>query len=490
MKTRRCWVSWGVLLLLLIGIISLQIAIAPQYFNQDTSRMPSASLTLETNEDITLSGSITVSDGDTLEYINKTIYYDSSETPIFTVYGTLRLINCKIILLRDPVDFISASQAEIFLENVTFINPSGNSSSIFIISNSYLYVNHATFSGFHGGSISDSDDVYISDMYANITGQLNFNGCKNLTIANSRIDLFGNNPVRLLEIASTDGVTLINNTIRIPVEAVEEHSAWLEGISMNTDTNVIVRGNTVINGGKTLVSYGSSNILIVNNTFMNEKLVEGTELQIDSTSKDIIIVNNSFYGLWEAIEVYAHKNITIIGNIIVQSDVGIKVEPSTSSEITEVYVFDNTLVNSSFLIFYCNGLIVKNNTIENWDVWIDNSNNVTLQQNLLRNVTVHVENSKDIKIINNTIYVFEGKDWLSIENSTVTEKDNAIVTLPSSGGDQSGEENQEENESQESQEQIQISIPLVMMFAGILGIMVCLAIIVVLKQRKKISTEV
>jgi len=58
----------------------------------------------------------------------------------------------------------------------------------------------------------------------------------------------------------------------------------------------------------------------------------------------------------------------------------------------------------------------------------------------LRNVTVHVENSKDIKIIGNTIYIFEGENWLSVENSTVTEKDNTIVTLPSSGGNQIGEE--------------------------------------------------
>lgn len=87
----------------------------------------------------------------------------------------------------------------------------------------------------------------------------------------------------------------------------------------------------------------------------------------------------------------------------------------------------------------------------------------------MRNVTVHVENSKDIKIIGNTIYIFEGENWLSVENSTVTEKDNTIVTLPSSGGNQSGEENQEESGSQEQQEQLQISIPIVIMFVGVIG---------------------
>ena len=465
----------GIFLLLLLGIVFLQLVTASLSIGHLPSKVINAHISLEVDEDVTLNGPVTVSDGSTLEYINKTIYYDSSEAPIFSVYGTLKLINCKIVPLKGAVDFISANQATVFLENVTFLNPSGRNSSLFSISDSYLYVNHAVFSGFHDGSIFSSSDVYISNMYLNITDHFTFYDDMNLTIANSIINLVENSPARLLEISSTDGASLINNTIRMPVEAVETYDAWLEGISLQSSTNVIVEGNTVINGGKTLVSYGSSNILIINNTFMNEKLVEGTELQIDSSSEDIIIANNSFSGFWEAIEIYAYKNVTVTGNVIVQSEAAIKVEPSTASKLTEVYVFKNTFVNSNVLIFSCNGLIVENNTIENSDVVIYNSNNVTLKQNLLRNVTVEVTESNDVTIANNTIYVLEGTEWLSVRNSTVTEYDNKIITLPNLGGEQNGGANKPEETLMLQDNQMLL----------ITGIIVLLGLIVVIAMRRK-----
>lgn len=477
-----------IFVLFLIGILFLQSAMIPQSINQGDFYAAEINLTFHKNDEITLTGMVTVGASETREYINKTIYYDSSETPIFTVYGTLKIINCKIVPLQGSVDFINGNNGHIFLKNVTFVNSAG-SASIFSLTGSSLYLDQATFSGFYGASISDSEDIYISNMYANITGVFTFYNCGNITIVNSRIDYSANDSVRLLEISQSNGLFLENNTITIPVEVVEAYSAWLEGISLSGDTNVIVRGNIVINGGKTLVSYGSSNVLIINNTFMNEKLVEGTELQIDQTSQDITIINNSFSGLWEAIEVYSHNNITITGNIITQSETGIKVEPAVSSEITKVYVYNNTLINSNLLIFYCNGMVFEKNIIENCDVVVDNSKNITLQQNLLKNVTIDVMNSKEINVINNTIYVCEGRDWLSIENSTVTEEDNAVITLPCPGGGQDEEDTGEEptggeEETEEQQDwHSRIPVPIELIFTiALIGL---IAIVIITIKRRK-----
>jgi len=132
------------------------------------------------------------------------------------------------------------------------------------------------------------------------------------------------------------------------------------------------------------------------------------------------------------------------------------VEPEDSSEITEVYVFDNIFLNSGILLFDCNGLTMKNNTAENCEVYISDSNNVTLQQNLFRNVTIFVQDSSDIRIVNNVLYVYEGEDWLEIQNATVIEENNNITTLSGPGDGRNGGEDEtgSEEEAQGTQDWI------------------------------------
>ena len=56
--------------------------------------------------DETITTPVVVRSGRTQAYENTTIYYDSSLSPVFTVSGSLRMVNCKVIPLGEPVDFI------------------------------------------------------------------------------------------------------------------------------------------------------------------------------------------------------------------------------------------------------------------------------------------------------------------------------------------------------------------------------------------------
>ena len=411
----------------LLFVASTQ-SIVKNHFHQNPLTISSNIIFSTSYGEITLNGSVTVMNGDLLEFTNKTIYYNSSDSPIFTVFGELKLTNCKIIPLKDPVDFIEANYGSITLKNVTMLNLQSRNNSLFSIEGSYVYIDGATFIGFHEGRIYNSDNVFISNMKVNLTGSLEFFNDRNLTIVNCEVNLIGNNQVRLLDISSVNGASIINNSIIIPAEAVEQHGPWLEGISLNGASNVIVEGNEVVNGGKTLVSYGSSNVLIVNNKFINEKIVEGTELQIDAASRDIMIVNNSLQGFWEAIEIYSNDNITVTGNLITRSHIGIKVEPKVASELTNVYAANNIITDSNFFIVKSNGLKVEKNFIENSSIYIIDSNNVVLQKNILKNALIAVENSKNIQIVNNTVYVNQ-KKWLDVDSvSTVIVENNTIIT--------------------------------------------------------------
>ena len=62
--------------------------------------------TLNTKE--TFTSKIVIDSGKTFERSNTVIRYEASESPMFEVHGTLKLINCTVVL-SNPVNFIYIS---------------------------------------------------------------------------------------------------------------------------------------------------------------------------------------------------------------------------------------------------------------------------------------------------------------------------------------------------------------------------------------------
>lgn len=69
-------------------------------------QIPNSTATLNTKE--TLTNKIVVNSGETFERSNAIIRYEASEFPVFEVHGTLKLINCTVVL-SNPVNFIYIS---------------------------------------------------------------------------------------------------------------------------------------------------------------------------------------------------------------------------------------------------------------------------------------------------------------------------------------------------------------------------------------------
>jgi len=253
----------------------------------------------------------------------------------------------------------------------------------------------------------------------------------------------------LIELSSVKDAKIINNTINIPVEALEFYSAFLEALCLNIAENVIVKNNRIVNGGKIMVTYGARNILIANNTLLAEKLVEGSELQIDESSENITIINNTISMFWEGIEIYFHSKIIVKNNVVYDCDTAIKIEPINWNDAADVVVEGNKFINSNVLVFYTIGVTLKNNLFENLDIVIMSSKNITLNMCTLKNSTVYLEEyTENITIIDNTIYVEAGREWLKIEQETVKNiivENNTIIEIEGYSG-----ETEEETGSEES----------------------------------------
>jgi len=94
--------------------------------------------TLNTKE--TFTSKIVIDSGKTFERSNTVIRYEASESPVFEVYGTLKLINCTVIL-SNPVDLIYISSGNVYLKNVTITNLSeGTAGSLFQADSGSLYI--------------------------------------------------------------------------------------------------------------------------------------------------------------------------------------------------------------------------------------------------------------------------------------------------------------------------------------------------------------
>jgi uncharacterized membrane protein (GlpM family) len=96
------------------------------------------------------------------------------------------------------------------------------------------------------------------------------------------------------------------------------------------------------------------------------------------------------------------------------------------------YVFlHNTQIGGGAVMREVNGVIMEDNTlIEAW-CSIENSTDFYFFNNTLLDSAIGISNSNNISIISNTVYLdFIGQDWLFIDNSSYTESNNIIITVP------------------------------------------------------------
>ena len=430
-------------------------------------------------DEILLTAPVYVSIGEKLTYENKIIRYEGTESPVFSVEGELELVNCTVIL-NNPVNFIEGSAATIYLRNVKIESALELlNTTLFNLSSSNVTVINFTAHGFREIMIDNPVNAYFSGLNISIADKftihgeyLSFSGYR-VVLKDSDISLdYQGNKGILLEI-SIDNVLILNNTIRIPLEALEEQGAWLSAVKV-LGSNVVIRNNTIINGGKTVACFGSKNVVIENNHLIEEEVVEGTELQISLGCEDILIRNNTFERFWEAIEIYNYKNVTIEQNTILDSPIGIKVEVKTQGVDATIYVRNNTVRNSDLFVKTSRGPIIEKNYVENSTIFVEDSQDVFIRFNTFRNVSFWISDSHDIYIINNTIYTYWGTELISQygTNENIVFENNTIIHMgerPSNETSPSPEGNTYE---------------FIGLFSGVLVITV-IAIAVLIKKRKR-----
>ena len=182
---------------------------------------------------------IKVNSGQSITMQDLVIYYDSSTSPVFNVLGTLRLINCKVIPLRDSVDFIHAYDGSLYLENVTMINPVfNNSNKIIDADRAKVTMINSTFKGFARSEIRWKDDVYISGCQINVTEKFYLQNTDNLSILNSKFDLLTENSTNLFEVQCSNDCYIYNCTFTLPISTAVRLRAWLVGVEFRYTNNI------------------------------------------------------------------------------------------------------------------------------------------------------------------------------------------------------------------------------------------------------------
>ncbi|MCD6515256.1 MAG: right-handed parallel beta-helix repeat-containing protein [Candidatus Odinarchaeota archaeon] len=259
----------------------------------------------------------------------------------------------------------------------------------------------------------------------------------------------------------------------------------MEGLSINMANNIIIAENNIINGGKAIVLYSATNILIANNILGAEELVEGSEVQVDLSSAHVSIINNNtIYNLWEGIKVYAHCNVTIRNNTLLDCDFGITITTAYWDGKDDIIIENNRLIMCGILFKDTSGPILENNYLEDAVIVIDSSS-LLIRFNVLRNTTIDLMNVSDVTIVNNTIYIEEGRDWYTIEGTAenVIIENNTIYTLPGSGEEHPPEEKTPEEKPttpSESSESIMIFLAEILTF-----IVIIVGVIVIILKRRK-----
>jgi hypothetical protein len=372
-----------------------------------------------------------VQSGKSVTYVNKIIYFDSSEGPIFRNQGSISLVNCQIVPLRDPVNFVQSSGGTLYLENVTVINPVfNNTASLFDVDTSKITLIDSSFTGFRGSEIWWSDSLYISKCMFNMTGMMRFEAINNLTITNSRFDLYTNSSTTFLNVRFSDQCRVYNSNFSLPASTAKRLGAWLVAVDFFRSNDIVFASNDVRNAGKVFVANGCTDVVVKNNIMANDEYVN-SELQITGGSKNVYISNNTVWNLHDSFEIYDHENITIIGNHVTTDVLGFYIKPSNTSAPTEVYIINNTQIGGSVSTQITDGLVISGNTfIDTNPIHFRNCTNTVFTENILRNSTILNADSINTTIDGNTVFAGPGLEWLgSWGNSTSIIAENVVYIM-------------------------------------------------------------
>jgi hypothetical protein len=372
-----------------------------------------------------------VRSGRSVTYVNRTIYFDSSVGPVFSNQGSISLFNCQIVPLREPVDFVQSYGGTLYLENVTVINPVfNNTAKLFDMDSSYIKLIDSSFTGFSRSEIWWSDDLYISKCRFNMTGMMRFEATNNLTITDSKFDLYTNSSTTFLYVKFSDRCRIYNSNFSLPASTAKRLSAWLAAVDFFHSNNIVFADNDVRNAGKVFVANGCTEVVVKNNIMANDEYVN-SELQITGGSKNVLIANNTVWNLHDSFEVYDHENITIVGNHVTTDVLGFYIKPSNTSAPTKVYLINNTQIGGSVSTQITDGLVISGNTfIDTIPIHLRNCTNTVFTDNILRNSTVLNADSVNTSIDGNTVFAEPGLKWLeNWGNSTSIVGENMVYIM-------------------------------------------------------------
>ena len=379
------------------------------------------------SHELIIKETVNILSGESRTYQNKIINYNSSTSPVFSNFGTLIMIDCQVIPLKDAVDFIYTFDGNLYLENVTIINSVFNNTAKFIDADgTSIKLIDSTVKGYARADIWNDDDLYISSCQFNITEKIYFQTTNNLTILDSNFDLLTNESTNLFEVRNSNGCRLFNNSFTLPISTAVDLGAWLVAVEFRDSQNIEFVENTVRNAGKVFVAYGCRNLAVKNNSLANEEYV-CSELQIAGGCKDVLIANNTMWNLHDSIEIYDHENITIIGNHITTDVLGFYVKPANKTAPTEVYILNNTQIGGSISAQYTRGLVIDSNTFIRTDpIHLINSSDAFVTNNRMINSSISNLNTVNTTIDGNEVFIEPGFTWLHNDNSTTTMGTNTI----------------------------------------------------------------
>lgn len=382
------------------------------------------------SHETTFTAPVKVRTGRTVTYENMTIYYDSSSSPVFTVSGSLRLINCEIIPLREPIDLIESNGGSVFLKNVTVSNPVFNNTTQIIQADSAdITLIDSSFKGFNGFETWWTDDMYISNCSFNITGMIRFEANNNLTITDSRFDLYTNQSTTFLNIRFSERSRFYDNSISLPASTAERLGAWLVAVDFFRSQDIVFADNEVRNAGKVFVANGCTDVVVRNNTMANDEYVN-SELQITGGSRNVLIAYNKVWNLHDSFEVYDHENITIIGNHVTTDVLGFYIKPSNRTAPTEVYILNNTQIGGSVSIQYTKGMVIDGNKfIDTVPIHLKNNTGTIFTNNQLSNSSLENWDTFNTTVDGNTVFMEPGFRWLGNDNSTIIMGENTVHVM-------------------------------------------------------------
>jgi hypothetical protein len=333
--------------------------------------------------------------------------------------------------LRDPVDFVKSNGGTLYLENVTVINPFFNDTAmLFDIDSSKITLINSSFTGFRRSEIWWSNAPYISKCRFNMTGMMHFEATNNLTIIDSRFDLYTNSSTTFLYVRFSDHCRVYNSNFSLPFSTAKRLGAWLAAVDFFHCNDMVFADNDVRNAGKVFVVNGCTDVVVKNNIMANDENVN-SELQITGGSKNVLISNNTVWNLHDSFEVYDHENITIVGNHVTTDVLGFYIKPSNTSAPTEVYIINNTQIGGSVSTQITDGLVISGNKfIDTIPIHFRNCTNTIFTDNILNNSTILNADSINTSIYGNTVFAEHGLEWLgNWGNSTSIVMENTIYIM-------------------------------------------------------------